>query len=90
MAEFVGEPIDVAEGTFATGAMGRGEPGLPGGFVRRGVGYRIAELLGQWKGTAPTPSRGGEFIIQPFSGVTSHAPLIELLAQHGHQDHVEQ
>jgi hypothetical protein len=52
MAEFVGEPIEGAAGTFDAAAMSRGEPGLPGAFVWRGVGYRIAERLDQWKGTA--------------------------------------
>ena len=43
--EFVSEPIKPVEGTFDTGGMTRGEPGLPGRFIWRDKEYIVAEVL---------------------------------------------
>lgn len=49
MAEFVSEPITPWEGTFDATAMGRGEPGLPRGFIWRGTSVPVVETLARWK-----------------------------------------
>ena len=49
---FVCEAISPEVGTFATGSMARGTPGLPRGFTWRGEMFQVAEVLDQWKTTS--------------------------------------
>jgi hypothetical protein len=49
MPDFVSEPITPLRGAVDTGAMARGEPGLPRGFTWRDAEYVIAERVSQWK-----------------------------------------
>ncbi len=49
MAELISEPLEPHGGDFDTARMGRGEPGLPGGFTWRGVQVRVARELRTWK-----------------------------------------
>ena len=49
MADLISEPIQPHAGTFDTVRMGRGEPGLPKGFVWRGRSAEIVEELRNWK-----------------------------------------
>ena len=58
--EFIGEPISPVAGQFATVAMSRGEPALPGRFSWRGREHSVAEVLKVWKETGPCRSGGGE------------------------------
>ena len=48
---FVSEPLQAVAGTGDAGAMARGEPGLPVGFVWRGREYRIEAVARAWKST---------------------------------------
>lgn len=65
VVEFVSEAIVPRGGTFDAAAMGRGEPGLPGGFEWRGQAYDVIERLGQWKESAPEGGRpGGELYLR--------------------------
>lgn len=59
MAELISEPITPCPGTFDTARMGRGEPGLPGGFEWRGRSVKIVELLGAWKESSREGGRAG-------------------------------
>ena len=59
MEEFVSELITPQRGTFDTGAMGAGLPGLPAGFEWRGESRRIVALLEEWKQSAPEGGRAG-------------------------------
>lgn len=59
MEEFVSELITPQRGTFDTGAMGVGLPGLPAGFEWRGESRRIVTLLEEWKQSAPEGGRAG-------------------------------
>jgi hypothetical protein len=58
--ELISESIMPVAGTFDTGAMARGEPGLPARFVWRKKEYIVAEILGKWKETSPCRSGGKE------------------------------
>lgn len=58
--KFIGEPIKPATGTFDTGSMARGEPGLPQRFFWRDKEYVVARVLDKWKETSPCRSGGGE------------------------------
>jgi hypothetical protein len=49
----VSEPIEPVAGTFDTGAMARGEPGLPSRFVWRKKEYAVTWILDRWKETSP-------------------------------------
>jgi hypothetical protein len=61
MAEkFVSESISPIAGTFDTGAMSRGEPGLPARFIWRNSEYTVARVLDKWKETSPCKSGGKE------------------------------
>src|SRR5271168_140311 len=46
---FISEPILPVEGSFDTGGMARGEPGLPRKFRWRKKEFIVAEVLEQWK-----------------------------------------
>ena len=50
---FVCEPIKPIPGTADTGAMVRGEPGLPRRFTWRGKEYSVGEVIKKWKETSP-------------------------------------
>lgn len=47
--EFICEELTTHSGAFDAGAMARGEPGLPQHFTWRGVEYRVAGVIRQWK-----------------------------------------
>ena len=65
MSEFVSESITPLPGAFDTAAMGRGEPGLPGGFTWRGENYDMVERLAQWKHSSREGSRAqGELYLR--------------------------
>lgn len=49
----ISEPIEPMTETFDPGAMSRGEPGLPSGFVWRGVSYRIGSCEKSWNVNRP-------------------------------------
>lgn len=57
MDQFVSEPIVPHAGTFATGPMAAGLPGLPAGFDWRGAPYWVADVLGSWKQSGPEIGR---------------------------------
>jgi len=48
---FVSEPIEAVTGSFATGAMATGEPGLPLRFRWRDTEYEVVRLIEKWKTT---------------------------------------
>jgi len=50
---FISEAIVPVPGTFDTGRMAAGEPGLPGAFAWRHRRFDVAELLRCWKETGP-------------------------------------
>ena len=58
--KLISEAIKPVVGTFDTGAMARGEPGLPARFVWRKEEYEIARTLDKWKETSPCKSGGKE------------------------------
>lgn len=58
--KFIGEPIQPAAGTFDTGAMSKGEPGLPQRFSWRDREYAITQVLDKWKETSPCRSGARE------------------------------
>jgi hypothetical protein len=58
--KFVSESIAPVAGTFDTGAMARGEPGLPARFVWRKTEYSVTQILDKWKETSPCKSGGKE------------------------------
>ena len=62
--EFVSEPIKPVEGTFDTGGMTRGEPGLPDRFIWRDKEYVVAEVLQKWKESGPCKSGGPEMYLR--------------------------
>ncbi|MFP4107023.1 MAG: DUF6504 family protein [Phycisphaerae bacterium] len=47
--QFISEPIKPVEGTFDTGGMARGEPGLPQQFTWRGEKLTVVRVLESWK-----------------------------------------
>lgn len=57
---FVSEPIRPIAGTFDTGAMARGEPGLPARFVWRKNEYSVTRVVNKWKDTSPCKSGAKE------------------------------
>ena len=59
MDQFVSDPITPLKEGFDAAAMGRGEPGLPAGFVWRDAEYRIARELERWKQSSPEGGRAG-------------------------------
>lgn len=52
--EFVSERILPLPGAFAAGPMGRGEPGLPPGFLWRDREYRVVAPLATGKKLSPS------------------------------------
>lgn len=50
---FVSEPVAPCPGSFDTGAMAAGEPGLPLRFHWRGDAFEVAAVLERWKDTGP-------------------------------------
>ena len=50
------EAITPDPGSFDTGMMASGKPGLPRRFTWRDTTYHVEEILGTWKET--TPDRG--------------------------------
>lgn len=58
--ELVSEPIRPDAGTFNTIAMGRGQAGLPSGFIWRGRHYTITAVLEEWKASEREHHRSGE------------------------------
>lgn len=58
--KFISEAISPVAGTFDTGAMSRGEPGLPAKFIWRDSEYEIAHIMDKWKETSPCKSGGKE------------------------------
>jgi len=61
MDQFISEPIEGLAGSFDSGAMARGLPGLPRGFRWREQTYAVVEVLDAWKQSAPEGGRpGGE------------------------------
>jgi hypothetical protein len=59
MPELISEAITPLAGPKDAGAMARGEPGLPAGFVWRDREYRIVDVLERWKQTGREGSRAG-------------------------------
>ncbi len=62
--EFVCEELHPAAGTFDPSGMARGEPGLPERFVWRGVEYRLAGVIRQWKTSGPCRSGSDEVYLR--------------------------
>jgi hypothetical protein len=60
MSEFVSEPISPIPGARDAQAMGRGEPGLPPGFVWRDREYRVVERVEE--GKSHSPDRGELYV----------------------------
>ena len=54
--QFVCEELKPAAGTADASAMVRREPGLPTSFTWRGVQYKIAGVIEQWKSHGPCRS----------------------------------
>ncbi len=59
MNEFISEGIQPVGDTFDSGAIGRGEPGLPARFKWRDREYKVVARMGQWKGTSPEGGKSG-------------------------------
>jgi phosphoribosylglycinamide formyltransferase-1 len=59
-AMFVSESIKPITGTFNSGAMARGEPGLPARFMWRKTEYAVVRILDKWKETTPCKSGSKE------------------------------
>jgi hypothetical protein len=49
MHDLISELLTPLAGTFDTGRMARGEPGLPAAFVWRGRTVHVAEEIAAWK-----------------------------------------
>lgn len=65
MAELISESITPKAGTFDVSRMGRGEPGLPTGFVWQGRSVDVVEVLESWKHSSPEGGRaGGELYLR--------------------------
>lgn len=59
MAELISQPITPKAGTFHAAAMGRGEPGLPVGFLWRDGDFTIVEIISAWKHSSNEGGRAG-------------------------------
>ncbi len=59
MSEFISESIFPTGDQFDSGAMSRGEPGLPRAFSWRNNQYAVASVVRQWKGTSAEGGRAG-------------------------------
>lgn len=77
---FVSEPIKPVAGTFDTGAMARGEPGLPGRFLWRKNEYSVARVLSKWKETSPCKSGATERYVRKhwYKIQTSSGEIMQL------------
>lgn len=65
MGDFVSEPIKPLAGTAQAIALGRGEPGLPDGFIWRDRTYRIVQRRSQWKASSAEGGKpGGEVYLR--------------------------
>jgi hypothetical protein len=59
-SSFVSEPITPVDSSFDTGAMARGEPGLPRKFRWRKKEYAVTEVLETWKDYGDCTHGSGE------------------------------
>ncbi len=59
MPNLVSEPITPRTGTFDASRMGRGEPGLPTGFIWRGLSVDVKAELSTWKDSSREGGRAG-------------------------------
>lgn len=59
MPELISELITPRPGTSDTSRMGRGEPGLPSGFVWRGASLDVVGVLEAWKESSREGARAG-------------------------------
>jgi len=59
MSELISEPLTPHANTFDTARMGRGEPGIPSGFVWREKSVKVTELIGSWKHSSREGARAG-------------------------------
>lgn len=57
--EFVSERIEPAGGWLDVAGMGRGEPGLPRGFLWRGESFEVISCEESWKTSSPEGGRVG-------------------------------
>lgn len=57
---FISEPIRPEVGTFDTGRMAAGEPGLPRRFTWRGEPFEVAAVIRTWHETGPCHHGSGE------------------------------
>ena len=65
MPELISESITPHPGTSDTLRMGRGEPGLPSGFVWRGTSLDVVQELEAWKESSREGTRaGGELYLR--------------------------
>lgn len=62
--QFVSESVKPVEGTFASAAMARGEPGLPQRFTWRDTEYTVAEVLEVWKEDGPCRNGSPEMYLR--------------------------
>jgi len=78
--KFVSESIKPVAGTFDTGAMARGEPGLPSRFVWRKEEYMVVRILDKWKETSPCKSGSKEKYVRKhwYKIETSTGIIMEL------------
>ncbi len=60
MKRFVGEAVQPDPTTFDAARMAAGGPGLPRAFAWRGRRVEVAEVLGEWRETAPCRHGSGE------------------------------
>lgn len=64
MAELISEPITPRPGTFDASRMGRGEPGLPEGFVWRGESLDVVEEISAWKQSSREGGAAGDLYLR--------------------------
>lgn len=57
---FISEPIQPVRGTFDTGRMAAGEPGLPRRFTWRGRPFEIQTVIRTWREPGPCRHGSGE------------------------------
>jgi len=57
---FISEPVRPEPGSFDTGRMATGEPGLPQRFTWRGQACEVAAVLRTWKEAGPCRSGSAE------------------------------
>ena len=71
---FAGEPITPVDGSFDTGRMAMGEPGLPRRFRCRGEEHEVARVIDTWKETGACRHGSGERYVR------KHWFLVETVA----------